>query len=123
MKVVFISLTGQTRKYVNKLGMDLVEINPIDPFITLSEPFIIVTPTYDKEATEVLNEFLETGNNQEYLKGVAGSGNRNFNDLFVFTAKDISHDYNVPMLHSFEFQGSDSDVEQLKKVVEEIDNK
>lgn len=120
MKVVYFSLTGQTRKFVKKLKMDLLELNPTNPFIPINEPYIIVTPTYDKEMTEILNDFIETGDNQQYLMGVAGGGNVNFNELFVFTAKDIAKEYDVPLLHSFEFQGNDGDVDKLKKAVNDL---
>ncbi|MFJ1626634.1 class Ib ribonucleoside-diphosphate reductase assembly flavoprotein NrdI [Marinilactibacillus psychrotolerans] len=120
MKVVYLSLTGQTRKFVNKLGMDLLEITPTDPFISVDEPYIVITPTYEKEVTEILNDFIETENNQSFLKGVAGGGNINFGQLFVFTAKDLARDYNVPLLHSFEFQGSEVDVKKLKKAVDDL---
>lgn len=120
MKVVYLSLTGQTRKFVNKLGMDLLEITPTDPFIAVHEPYIVITPTYEKEVTEILNDFIETENNQSFLKGVAGGGNINFGQLFVFTAKDLARDYNVPLLHSFEFQGSEVDVKKLKKAVDDL---
>lgn len=120
MKVVYISLTGQTRKFVKKLSMDSLELTPTNPYIALEEPFIIVTPTYDKEATELLNDFIEVADNKKYFKGVAGGGNLNFGKLFVFTAKDLAHDYQVPLLHTFEFQGNDEDVAQLKKAVKDI---
>lgn len=121
MKIVYISLTGQTRKFVNKLEMDLMELSPINPFVAIEEPFIIVTPTYEKEVTEVLDEFLETLHNKAYFKGVAGGGNRNFGDLFGFTAMDLAKDYNVPLLHLFEFQGSDYDVNILKEAVKKLE--
>lgn len=122
MKVVYFSITGQTRKFVNKLDMDLLEVSPADPFIYLDEDFIIVTPTYDAQVTDFWYDFLETGDNQAHFKGVAGGGNRNFNDLFIFTAKDLARDYGVPLIHAFEFQGSDYDVETLKKEVEALDH-
>ena len=119
MLTVFLSITGQTRKFVAKLGYETFEITPDTAYTEVQEPFILVVPTYDIEATEIVNEFIETGHNAHYLKGVAGGGNRNFNTLFGFTAKDISRDYNVPLLHLFEFQGSDNDVNKLK---EQVDN-
>lgn len=121
MKIVYITLTGQTRKFVNKLDIETIELSPIDPFVEINEPFIIVAPTYEKEATEILWEFLDTGENRRYFKGVAGGGNRNFNELFVFTAKDLAEDYDVPMLHAFEFQGSPRDVEALKEKIDAIE--
>ena len=122
MEIVYITLTGQTRKFVNKLDMERIELSPIDPFIEINEPFIIVAPTYEKEATEILWEFLDTGENKRYFQGVAGGGNRNFNELFVFTAKDLARDYDVPLLHAFEFQGSPKDVKALKDKINMIEN-
>lgn len=120
MKVVYFSLTGQTRKFVNKLEMDSLELTPTNPFIPVNEPYIVITPTYDKETTEILNDFIETENNQSFLKGVAGGGNLNFAQLFVFTAKDLAKEYNVPLIHSFEFQGNEDDVSKIKKVVDDL---
>lgn len=120
MKVVFMSLTGQTRKFVQKLGYDAIEITPNTAFQEIDESYIVVAPTYEIEATEPLNDFIETGNNLAYLKGVAGGGNRNFNTLFGFTAKDLAEAYQVPLLHLFEFQGSDYDVVFLKEKVSEL---
>ncbi|MCQ9209430.1 class Ib ribonucleoside-diphosphate reductase assembly flavoprotein NrdI [Granulicatella seriolae] len=120
MKVVYMSLTGQTRKFVKKLGMDALEIVPDNAFQSIQEPYIIIAPTYDIEATEILNDFIETAENKSWLRGVAGGGNRNFNTLFCFTAKDLAQDYQVPLLHCFEFQGTDQDVNKLKEKVREI---
>lgn len=120
MKVVYMSLTGQTRKFVQKLNMDAIEITFENAFQEITEPYIVVIPTYETEATAIMNDFIETGNNVHYLKGIAGGGNRNFNTLFCFTAKDMAKQYNVPLLHLFEFQGTDYDVEQLKEKVEKL---
>jgi len=120
MLVVFMSLTGQTRKFVKKLGWPSLEITLDNAFIEVNEPFIFVAPTYEREATDLIADFLETGHNTDYLEGFAGSGNLNFNHLYCFTAKDYARDYNVPLLHLFEFQGMDSDVERLKKEVEKL---
>ena len=52
--------------------------------------------------------------------GVAGGGNRNFNTLYNHTAKDIAHGLDVPVVFEFEFNGTQKDVENFKKVVNEI---
>ena len=106
MKVVFLSLTGQTRRFVQKLEFPTVEITPQNVFQTMDEPYIIVSPTYDMEVFEYFQDFIETDGNQALLKGVAGSGNRNFNTSFCQTAKIISSTYKVPLLHCFEFHGT-----------------
>lgn len=120
MLVVYLSLTGQTRKFVKKLGYPTLELTMTNAFTEVDEPYIIVVPTYEGEVTALANDFIETGNNRAFLKGVAGGGNRNFNTLFGFTAKDLSRDYQVPLLHLFEFQGSQNDVDLLKEKVNEL---
>lgn len=115
-----MSMTGQTRKFIKKLNMDSLEITLNNAFQPIDEPYVIVVPTYEIEATSIINDFIETGVNRQYLRGVAGGGNRNFNTLFCFTAKDLCEKYDVPLLHLFEFQGSAHDVEIFKKKVSEL---
>lgn len=102
--------------------MDLLELNPANPFIEINQPFIIVTPTYDGEVKEWLEDFLETGQNRQFARGVAGGGNLNFGQLFISTAKTLSREYGIPLLHQFEFQGTDEDVRILKKAVNNLDD-
>ena len=64
--VVYLSITGQTRKFVHKLDYPLLEITPDSVFTEVQEPYIVVVPTYEKEATEIVNEFIEVGNNRHY---------------------------------------------------------
>lgn len=123
MKIVYFSVTGQTKRFVKKLSLnDTYEIDPIDPEIEVGEPFVLVVPTYEKDITEPVTDFLYYGSNQEQLKGVAGTGNRNFAELFVFTAKDISTEFQVPLLCSFEFNGTTKDVANFEKAVKEIES-
>ncbi len=123
MKLVFFSLTGQTRRFIKKLDLPAYEIDPTNPFHELNEPYILIVPTYDLEVTEVVNDFIEYKTNQDNMLGVAGGGNRNFADLFIFTAKDIARDYHVPLLFSFEFNGTPDDVTNFKKVVNDLESK
>lgn len=120
MLVVYLSLTGQTRKFVKKLQWPSIELTPDNKMLEVNEPYIIIAPTYEREVTDLLWEFVETGHNQVYLKGIAGGGNLNFNTLYCFTAKDLSRDFNVPLLLMFEFQGNDNDVQKLKNEVEKL---
>lgn len=123
MKIVYFSVTGQTKRFVKKLTMDnTYEIDPIDPEIEVGEPFVLIVPTYEKDITEPVTDFLYYGNNQELLQGVAGTGNRNFAELFVFTAKDIAMEFNVPLLYAFEFNGTTKDVTNFEKAVKEIES-
>lgn len=122
MKIVFMSVVGNTRRFVEKLDMPSLELSEANVFTEIDEDYIMIAPTYAIEVTDLLNDFLETGANLSYCKGVMGGGNRNFNDLFCFTAEDIALDYDVPLLHCFEFQGSENDVKKVKEIVAEIEN-
>lgn len=121
MKIVYFSVTGQTRRFVKKLNLhDTYEIDPIDPEFEVGEPFVLIVPTYEKDITEPVTDFLYFSTNKEMLRGVAGTGNRNFAQLFVFTAKDIAAEFSVPLLYSFEFNGTSKDVTNFEKVVKEL---
>lgn len=122
MLLVYMSLTGQTRKFVKKSGFESIELEPTNPFITVEEPYILVVPTYEVDVTEIINDFLETGDNVSLCKGIFGGGNRNFAELFCFTADDLSKEYGIPVLHRFEFQGSKNDIEKLRKEVDKFAN-
>lgn len=123
MKLVFFSLTGQTRRFVSKTELSSIEILPDNPFYEITEPFILVVPTYDEDVTEVVDDFLDYKQNKRFLIGIAGSGNLNFGPLFVYTAKNLAKKYSVPLLYSFEFSGTIEDIKKFKKVVSEIDVK
>lgn len=119
MKIAFLSLTKQTRKFVAKLPYESVEITQTNPFIEMTEEFVLVVPSYEKDVTEIAWDFMDI--NSDLCVGVAGGGNLNFADLFGFTAKDISRDYDVPVLLLFEFQGSTNDVNKLVGEIEKIE--
>lgn len=119
MKVAFISLTKQTRKFVAKLPYESVEIAQTNPFVEMTEEFVLVVPSYEKDVTEIAWDFMDV--NSGLCVGVAGGGNLNFADLFGFTAKDISKDYNVPVLLLFEFQGNENDVNKLVREIKKIE--
>ena len=120
MKVVYLSLTGKTRQFVKKLGWDFVEISKKNPVCQMEEPYIVITPTYGEQVANFFYEFIEFGENQSLLKGVAGSGNRNFNTSFCSNSRELASKYGIPLLHYFENQGTDKDVQILIEKVREI---
>lgn len=122
MLLVYMSLSGQTRKFVKKTGMPVLEINATNPFVTVDEDYLMIVPTYDIQVTDIMNDFIEHEDNLKYCKGVLGGGNRNFAELYCFTAKDISEKYNVPVIHMFEFQGSKNDLQKLREEVDKLES-
>ncbi|MFV0395764.1 MAG: class Ib ribonucleoside-diphosphate reductase assembly flavoprotein NrdI [Coprobacillaceae bacterium] len=122
MKVVYYSVTGQVKRFIQKLDMDVYQIDNDMPCVEINEEFVLIVPTYDEEMTTVVNTFLDYKSNTNYFKGVIGSGNRNFAELFVFTAKTIAKKYNVPLLYAFEYSGTKEDIDNVRKVVKEIES-
>lgn len=122
MQIVYLSIVGNTRRFVERLGMPAIELSDITVYTTMDQPYIIIAPTYEIEATDIINDFLEHEDNLDFCRGVVGAGNRNFNDLYCFTAEDLSMDYDIPLLHRFEIQGSDYDLQRVKEIVAEIEN-
>jgi len=114
VKVVYLSLTGKTRQFVKKLNWDFIEISQME------EPYIVITPTYGEQVANFFYEFIDFGENRSLLKGVAGSGNRNFNTSFCSNARALAVKYEIPLLHCFENQGTDKDVQILIEKVREI---
>lgn len=118
--LAFFSQTGQTRKFVQKFDhLNHYEITPDDPFHEMEEDFILVVPTYQGGLTDPVNDFLETGDNIDRCLGIFGGGNRNFAQLFCFTAEDLSEEYGIPLLHKFEFQGTENDVQKLEETIKD----
>ena len=119
--IVFMSLVGNTRKFVNKVNEPAVELsidNSLD--LELNTPFILIVPTYSEEISDIVREFLENETNRDLCKGIVGAGNRNFAQLFCYTAKDLSKEFDLPLLHLFEFQGSSLDVKKIEEELEAI---
>lgn len=119
--IYYQSIIGNTREFVLKTGVDHCEITPENyDFIEVDEAFILVAPTYASETTYIMSEFLSSYQNYRYCQGIFGGGNRNFMDLFCYTAKNLAKDFALPLLHLFEFQGNSHDVNQLIKEHENL---
>lgn len=120
MLLVYITLTGNVRNFVDRVGMDSLELNPANPFEEVNEDYIVVVPSYVGYINEEVEEFIDYKDNLKYLVGFASSGNLNFNDLYCINAKELSKKYNKPLLFKFEYSGTDKDVydfiEEVKKI-------
>jgi Protein involved in ribonucleotide reduction len=122
MKLAYFSITGQTRRFIEKVGLPAYEITDADPYHEMGAPFILVIPTYDDEMLEPVVEFLGYHGNHQQLVGIAGGGNRNFNELYIHNAKDIAQGLDVPVVFDFEFNGTPADVRKFKKVVQQLES-
>ncbi len=109
MKIVYASRTGNVETFVGKLGLSntmLIE----NGSETVDEEFVLITYTDgDGETPYEVEEFLN--NNANFIRGVAGSGDRDYGDSYCMAATTISDTYGVPILATFENDGERADVE------------
>jgi protein involved in ribonucleotide reduction len=117
MLVIYDSMTGNVKRFINELNLNAVQIHEN---LIVNEPFVLITYTigFGEVPNSTLN-FLD--NNHQYLRGVASSGNRNFGSSFANAASVISQQYNVSLLLKFELSGTKQDIEKFIQEVNHID--
>lgn len=116
MRLVFFSLTGQTKRFIDKLELTEPALKlTAQGGESLTEDFILVCPTYES-GVEFVDDFLD--DHKSLLKGIIGSGNRNFGPDFCHLAKTYAKRYQVPLLHTMEFSGTPQDVATVKGIIE-----
>lgn len=118
MIISYISLTGNVKRFVDKLGINSIKI---DENTIINEQFIVMVPTYNEQIELLASKFIEH-NSIDYLIGFVGSGNKNFDVNYVSNARNMAKKYNKPLLFSFELSGTDLDVENFKREVCKFDN-
>lgn len=113
MKIVYMSLTGNVRNFVDKLGaVEPLEI--INGDETIDQDFLLVS--YSPDAGEIpyeIEDFMDE--HKDLCKGVAVSGDRAYGDDYTLVAETIAEQYDVPIVHRFEFDGTAEDVEVVKR--------
>ncbi|WP_205789119.1 class Ib ribonucleoside-diphosphate reductase assembly flavoprotein NrdI [Microbacterium sp. CPCC 204701] len=127
--VYFSSVSGNTARFVEKLGARAVRI-PLhsgDPALVVDEPYVLITPTYgggqgrghEKGAVpKQVIRFLNDERNRGLIRGVISAGNTNFGDAFCVAGDIISRKCNVPHLYRLEVFGTPEDVERVNAGLE-----
>ncbi len=115
-----MTITGNVKDFIERVDMNSHEINPTNPFHEVSEDYIVVVPSYENMITEEVSDFIDYKGNREHLLGFASSGNLNFDDLYCVNAKELSAKYSKPLIFTFEYAGTDKDLENFKKEVNKI---
>ncbi|CAI9386948.1 class Ib ribonucleoside-diphosphate reductase assembly flavoprotein NrdI [Microbacterium sp. T2.11-28] len=122
--VYFSSVSGNTARFIEKLGMPALRLplHASDPALVVDEPFVLVTPTYgggqgrgeEKGAVpKQVIRFLNDGANRSLLRGVISAGNTNFGDAFCAAGDIISRKCHVPHLYKLELFGTQDDVDRV----------
>lgn len=115
--IYFSSVSGNTARFVEKLGREAARIPllPSEPALVATEPYVLVVPTYgggngaDAVPKQVIR-FLNDPGNRALLRGVIAGGNTNFGAGYGIAGDIISAKCRVPMLYRFELFGTPEDV-------------
>lgn len=124
--VYFSSATGNTHKFVQKLGLPAkrIPLKSSDAELIVDEPFVLVCPTYGggvsihggpvKPVPRQVIRFLNNKHNRDLLRGVIASGNTNFGLDYATAGNVIAAKCQVPLLYRFELIGTDEDVAKVR---------
>jgi protein involved in ribonucleotide reduction len=127
--VFFSSVSGNTARFIEKLGLRAVRI-PLhggEPPLVVDEPFVLVTPTYgggqgrDEEKGAVPKQvirFLNEERNRRLIRGVISAGNTNFGEHFCLAGDIVSRKCRVPHLYRLELFGTPDDVDRVSDGLE-----
>ena len=122
--VYFSSVSGNTARFIEKLGMPArrIPLHSTDDPLHIDEPFVLVTPTYgggqgrgeEKGAVpKQVIRFLNDEQNRKNLRGVISAGNTNFGAAYCLAGDIISRKCDVPHLYKLELFGTTDDVERV----------
>ncbi|WP_051989583.1 class Ib ribonucleoside-diphosphate reductase assembly flavoprotein NrdI [Gordonia soli] len=125
--VYFSSVSENTHRFVEKLGMRATRIPVLDGRgaggLVVDEPYVLISPTYGGgKATgqrsgyvpKQVIRFLNDDRNRSLIRGVIAAGNTNFGEEFCLAGDIISRKCRVPYLYRFELMGMPDDVERVR---------
>ena len=120
MIVYFSTKTGNTKRFVEKLGHESMALTSD---MIVNEPFVLAVGTYAKNdgSSAVKPTIIKIlKNNRHLMKGVIAGGNRNFGRHFAYAADVISVKCETDVIHKFELFGNESDVDIVKDKISKI---
>ncbi|MFI8593769.1 class Ib ribonucleoside-diphosphate reductase assembly flavoprotein NrdI [Microbacterium sp. NPDC078428] len=127
--VYFSSVSGNTARFIEKLGLPArrIPLHSSEPALRVDEPFVLVTPTYgggegrgvEKGAVpKQVIRFLNDEANRAQLRGVISAGNTNFGESFCLAGDIISRKCHVPHLYRLELFGTSDDIDRVSDGLE-----
>ncbi|WP_064713799.1 class Ib ribonucleoside-diphosphate reductase assembly flavoprotein NrdI [Rhizobium bangladeshense] len=117
--VYYSSGSGNTHRFVEKLGLRAARIPVGAQHIHIREPYVLILPTYCGDGgrgavpKEVIR-FLNDAENRSNIRGVIAAGNSNFGETYGLAGDVISKKCQVPYLYRFELLGTAEDVANVK---------
>jgi len=123
--VFFSSVSGNTARFIDKLGMraERIPLHRSDPPLRVDEPYVLVTPTYgggdgNGAVPKQVIRFLNDEGNRRGIRGVISAGNTNFGEGFCIAGDIISRKCDVPHLYRLELFGTADDVDRVSEGLE-----
>lgn len=127
--VYFSSVSGNTARFIEKLGLPArrIPLHRNDEQLVVDEPYVLVTPTYgggqgrgeEKGAVpKQVIRFLNDEHNRNLIRGVISAGNTNFGDSFCLAGEIVSRKCHVPHLYRLEVFGTSDDVDRVSDGLE-----
>ena len=125
--VYFSSVSGNTRRFVEKLGRpaDRIPLHAKDAPLKATEPYVLVVPTYgggngQGAVPKQVIRFLNDEENRSLIRGVIGAGNTNFGEAYCLAGDIISAKCRVPHLYRFEVFGTEDDVRVVNEGLDSL---
>ncbi len=124
----YSSASGLVRSFAERLGRPVFNLAEREHRQSEADgPWVLLTPSYktgnDSNDTipEGVRRFLRSDHNRRLMVGVIGSGNRNFGRYYQMAARLIAERSHRPILFEFELAGTPWDVEECRRILEELD--
>lgn len=125
--VYFSSVSGNTDRFVRKLGVPALRI-PLyrsDEPLLVSEPYVLVVPTYGggpvrNAVPKQVIRFLNVPGNRALIRGVIATGNTNFGGAYGLAGDIVAVKCGVPHLYRLELFGTPEDVVAVRDGLEEF---
>jgi len=125
--VYFSSVSGNTKRFVEKLGLpaDRIPLHAKEDPLVVDEDFVLLVPTYGGgngrgAVPKQVIKFLNDERNRRHIRGVISAGNTNFGEAFCLAGDIISAKCRVPHMYKFELFGTPRDVTRVHDGLEEF---
>ena len=125
--VYFSSVSGNTDRFVKKLGLPArrIPLFPSEPPLHVRDPYVLVLPTYGGgegrgAVPKQVIRFLNDEGNRRLIRGVIAAGNTNFGEGYCLAGDIVAAKCEVPLLYRFEVFGTPDDVNAVHTGLEEF---